>query len=620
MTFNNAFDITLNTLKNIVNYVRGENGALAHTSLNPITVDSENLNLDIHSNDKSELNNTSFNLDSDKQEKFDNTLIELFLLVRDDSSLTDKLNQIYSFINSSTSVDDKKAYFERFIKTVLFIRQPRSGKGERKLFHDIVKYMWIKDEKIAKFIISIIPEFGCWDDINHLYDLNYDGLNKYLVKTMAEAIKKDYQLIQTDSDAKISLVGKWAPREKSVYDYFAYDIASYICAGVNKNSAMKRYRQMVVSLNKHLKTVQHNMCQKKWAEIDFNTVPSVSMTNLTKAFQHEKTNPYPKNKRLSSKYNNKFVGRRHDETHQDYEDRDTCRNNLHNFLNKGGVVKSSVTDLSSIVEKYLSGSEADIVWESQWESRVNELRVHLKSVENKMTIFPMVDLSSSMSGNPMTHAITLGLFTSMFMDKTPEGEENQFANRFMSFNTTPQLVKLPRTGTLKEKIEVMKEWCGSGKWGGSTNIQKAIQLLLDIAVSNKLPKEEMPKVLAIFSDMQFDLGDSSWNETSYEMIKRQFETIGYEIPHIIFWNLRENTQGYQVLANRYNSTMLSGFSTRMMDLFLQGNLDDLKEMANVPEEVKQKNTTKELFEKALNHSMFESINEQIKTTLDELIE
>jgi hypothetical protein len=224
-----------------------------------------------------------------------------------------------------------------------------------------------------------------------------------------------------------------------------------------------------------------------------------------------------------------------------------------------------------------------------------------------------------MSGNPMIQAITLGLFTSMFMDKTPEGEENQFANRFMSFNTTPQLVKLPRTGTLKEKMEVMRKWCNNGLWGGSTNIQKAIQLLLSIATENKLPKEDMPKVLAIFSDMQFDSGDSSWNETSYEMIKRQFETAGYEIPHIIFWNLRENTQGYQILANRPNSTMLSGFSTRMMDLFLRGNLDDLKSSTNVSEEVKQKNTTKDLFEKAIVHEMFESINDKIKTTLEELI-
>jgi hypothetical protein len=156
----------------------------------------------------------------------------------------------------------------------------------------------------------------------------------------------------------------------------------------------------------------------------------VPISKFTKAFQHEKTSPFPKEKRLKSKYSNKFVSYRHDESHPDYEDRNTCRTNLHNFLNKGGVVKSSVTDLSSIVQNYLSGYEADIVWESQWVSRVEELRVLLNSVENKMTIFPMVDLSSSMSSNPMIQAITLGLFTSMFMDKHPDGEENQFVNNF----------------------------------------------------------------------------------------------------------------------------------------------------------------------------------------------
>jgi hypothetical protein len=57
----------------------------------------------------------------------------------------------------------------------------------------------------------------------------------------------------------------------------------------------------------------------------------------------------------------------------------------------------------------------------------------------------------------------------------------------------------------------------------------------------------------------------------------------------------------------------------MMDLFLQGNLDELKNTSNVPEEVKQKNTTKELFEKALNHAMFENVNELIKTKLEEIL-
>ena len=68
----------------------------------------------------------------------------------------------------------------------------------------------------------------------------------------------------------------------------------------------------------------------------------------------------------------------------------------------------------------------------------------------------------------------------------------------------------------------MQEWTQGGKWGGSTDIHKAIDLLLTIALDNKVPQSDMPKILAIFSDMQFDQGDSAWNKTSYENMCDKF--------------------------------------------------------------------------------------------------
>ena len=226
----------------------------------------------------------------------------------------------------------------------------------------------------------------------------------------------------------------------------------------------------------------------------------------------------------------------------------------------------------------------------------------------------MVDLSSSMSGSPMIYAITFGLFTSQIMDNPPEQEEFGFANRFMSFATEPQLVKLPRNGSLKEKVNVMKEWTGCGKWGGSTNIHKAISLLLNIATTNNLSQEAMPEILAIFSDMQFDQGDNTWTNTSYENISEQFVKAGYKVPHVLFWNLRANTLGYQVMASTPNSSMLSGYSTRMLDLFLCGNISKLQEEFQDKQNVEDTEnkittqTTVSLLNKALEHEMFKNYN------------
>ena len=148
---------------------------------------------------------------------------------------------------------------------------------------------------------------------------------------------------------------------------------------------------------------------------------------------------------------------------------------------------------------------------------------------------------------------------------------------------------------------------------GSTNILKAITLLLDIAATNKIDPKSMPEILAIFSDMQFDQGDSSWNQTSYDQITTKFKKAGYSVPHIIFWNLRGDTRGYQVKADTPNTTMLSGYSTRMLDLFLSGNIEELKQEQEQKQDnntlQKQDNNTLTMLEKVLTHKMFESYNE-----------
>jgi hypothetical protein len=152
------------------------------------------------------------------------------------------------------------------------------------------------------------------------------------------------------------------------------------------------------------------------------------------------------------------------------------------------------------------------------------------------------------------------------------------------------------------------------RWGGNTNVQSAFQMILDIATKHNVSKDNMPQVLAIFSDMQFDQGDRAWSETSYEMMNRMFTEKGYELPHIIFWNLRATTSGYQVTADKPNTTMLSGYSTRMMDLFLTSSIEDLKNALgqNNTSETPLKNaSTVSLMEKVFDHPMFEQYNDEI---------
>ncbi len=600
-TFKTAFDSTINKLSNLV---YGENGSLAVSTLVRSDVD------------------------------LDGILCELFLLVRGENSesIIDKLNKFVSALDK-VSDDIKKEYQIKLFKLVLFIRQPRKGKGEKDIFYSIIEHLYSLDvyKKFTENLVKLVGNFGYYKDWNHIYEKTlHSELKSFTVDLYVEQLKKD--IGENDSN-KLSLAAKWAPREGSVYHEMAKNIASKLV-----DNSMKQYRKQLSELNKKLNTVQTFMCQKHWADIDFKNVPSVSMTNLTKAFQDEKVSPNPKSERIikvvSRRHRhtkrNKSIqvsvdNRRHHKGEKDYEDRQKCRENLFNYIESGGKVNAQVTNLSTIISSYMQNRAEDIVCEAQWNKRVKELQeminVDLKQVNVELTksktkIFPMVDLSSSMSGSPMIYAITFGLFTSQIMDNPPDQEEFGFANRFMSFATNPQLVKLPRNGSLKEKINVMKEWTCNGRWAGSTNIHKAIQLLLDVATTHNLSKEAMPEILAIFSDMQFDEGDNTWNKTSYENICDQFTKAGYVVPFILFWNLRANTLGYQVMASTPNSAMLSGYSTRMLDLFLCGNISKLQEefqdkqniieTENINKHTNQ--TTLTLLNKALEHEMFKEYN------------
>jgi hypothetical protein len=227
-------------------------------------------------------------------------------------------------------------------------------------------------------------------------------------------------------------------------------------------------------------------------------------------------------------------------------------------------------------------------------------------------IFPMIDLSSSMHGSPMINAITLGFFTS-FLFATSDVDVSPFTNKFLSFNTTPELGNINSNISLYNNIRILHSEGWVNRWGGSTNIHKAFELILNIAVNNNLTDSQMPKILAIFSDMQFDQYNSNWTHTTYVAMEKQYVDRGYTLPHIIFWNLRSNTLGYQVPYDKSNVTLLSGFSTRLLDLFLTSPFEDFKlelSLHNI-HNVQNDKSTLTILNKILTHNMFTLYNDEI---------
>jgi hypothetical protein len=79
-----------------------------------------------------------------------------------------------------------------------------------------------------------------------------------------------------------------------------------------------------------------------------------------------------------------------------------------------------------------------------------------------------------------------------------------------------------------------------------------------------------------------DSGDACNKQTLYETMLAKYEAAGirvhgapYKPPHILFWNLRSTT-GFPSLSNQPNTSMMSGFSPALLNLFCDQGLDALQ--------------------------------------------
>ena len=119
-------------------------------------------------------------------------------------------------------------------------------------------------------------------------------------------------------------------------------------------------------------------------------------------------------------------------------------------------------------------------------------------------------------------------------------------------------------------------------WGMTTDFYKTMHMILDTIIANKLkPVDVENMILVILSDMQ--INDAGYNENMYDGIARLYADTGmklwnepFKAPHILFWNLK-STSGFPSISTQLNVSMLSGFSSVLLNLFCEKGMDALKE-------------------------------------------
>ena len=156
-----------------------------------------------------------------------------------------------------------------------------------------------------------------------------------------------------------------------------------------------------------------------------------------------------------------------------------------------------------------------------------------------------------------------------------------FRNHVMTFHSYPTWVALGEDWSLHKKVEKLRD----APWGGSTNFQAAVNLILKRMVEHRVPVGEEPQDLLVLTDMGFDqaignefvLNPKPW-KTHVEMIREAFQREGEKVwgagngwkaPRIVIWNLRADYRDFHAKADEEGVVMLSGWSPAVLRV-LQG--------------------------------------------------
>jgi len=599
--FVNALDSRQTRLNGLV---PGENGMLSHASSNSVLFDL------------------------------------FFKLVRNlpEEDLKKKVSTILTTVRTTGDANLLVDLFVLMFQT----RDCRGGKGEKMLFYRLLLEIYKEYPKTVIFLLGEIPYYGYYKDFlillemiaplqsnlefGNLFRLQSAMINLYAVQLLkdkkeldssvgTEAVPRLYSYALSGATPKLSLAAKFAPREGKHFKA-AHKMLVRKLFGKSPR-AQEQYRKFVVPLTKALEVPEILMCARRYDEINFKKVPSLCLNRFRKSFLNE----------LVTKKGERPVPLSESEVetgnrHPDDPARVQCRKNLQ-WASVQGKVCGRVLQPHELVSQLMKNPDMwcsqypdpdisateSFVYDAQWRKIHESVSIGISKLVgtscstgiNLGKLVPLVDVSGSMVGIPMQVAIALGILVS-------ERSEGSFNDRFITFHEKPTWVSLKGCNSLRDKVVKTQ----AAPWGGSTNFEAALEMILEVAVEHRLSPEEIPDLI-VFSDMQFNQA-GKYGETMHDVIKRRFAEAGvaicgvpYRAPKIIYWNLRGDTHGFPVEANTPNTQMLSGFSPSLLKLLLDGEPLVIEEVAADGTVTHREVTPAETLRKALDDERYNRI-------------
>lgn len=433
-----------------------------------------------------------------------------------------------------------KVFFEdkkTAIEYLFYLGDIREGLGERRAFRASLHYIVHNQTNLAKAILPLVPYYNRWDSV--LVFLDNEKTRKAAVKLIKKQLKEDKANMKEKKP--ISLCAKWMP-SVNASSTETKRMAQLLCKELNWTE--RRYRKTLVKLRKYLDVVEVKMSSKKWNKINYEAVPSKANLIYSDAFLKN-------DKERRSQY-------------------------LESLKKGTAKINAGTLNPHEICYRYRSRQgafyydnnkvEIDDTLEALWKALPN------LSVDNTLIVRDgsgSMTCVSNFNGNgttPLDVATALAIYMS-------EHNTGNWRDKYITFSSNPKIVDLSNCSNLRDKVllSLREADCSN------TNIYKTMMLILKTAQSNHMSQKDMPKMIVICSDMQFDGRYHNLNRSLFDEIAGEFKGAGYELPRICFWNLNARLSStIPMQQNDLGLILVSGFSVQILKMFMSGEVDPYK--------------------------------------------
>ena len=416
---------------------------------------------------------------------------------------------------------------ELAMKCLFWLRDARGGAGERRFFRICMRWLADNHYDAAYRNMSYISTYGRYDDLYTFVDTPMqEAAMSYLALTLKADNKLDYP----------TLAGKWA---KSCNTSSA---ESRRLGEITRKYLLlspRNYRKLLSKLRKRLNVLERLLSSKSFDEIDFGKIPS----------------------KAGLMYSHCFANR--EELKERYAE----------FLSSGKKVNASVlypyecAKKAQEVARLPKTAAERIAVNTYWENLPDYI-----GEANASDFMCVCDTSASMTWSQRNNIYPIDIASSLAI-YFAERAKGPFHNHYISFSSRPQLIEVNGTDFVDKVMRIKRaDLCDN------TNLAAVFELLLNIALSGGVAKEDFIKKLVIISDMEIDAATGIYRGvdnkeqflvSTMEAIRKFWESkTDYPFPQLYYWNV--NARNDRILSLGPDVSYVSGASPAILKQILSG--------------------------------------------------